>query len=275
MATGVITGVNPFSRFENPTVLTDVKDARLNKTVMQTVLEFFTTKDFPKIFNYGIQWISRFTEISPEVQNFGNFARDVKNFYSLTKVPAGLVDTANAANKLFHSSGSRIGHAFLDFIRKLTMWANDFFDGIKLGLQLKLFSFGRATPYVDVVSSGFTAVGSLNNLIDDSMKVHNAPTKNEKILHGFAIGMDISYLLVGIIGITAFIIGAPISLVLIPLTTALVCSISYFFFKNLVDPEAKNRNAAEVQEALKWKLQPPVAPPVLEVPATPEVAVTA
>jgi hypothetical protein len=269
-----ITGTNPFSRFENPTLLANVKDSRLDKTVMQTGLEFFTTKDFPKIFNYVIQWISRFTEISPQVQNFGNLARDVKNFYSVTKIPSGLVDTANAANKLFHSKGSKIGHAFLDFIRKLTAWANDFFDGIKLGLQMKLFSVGRAAPYVDVVSAGFTAVGSLTGLIDDSIKVHNAPTKNEKLLHGLAIGMDISYLLVGILGITGFIIGAPISLVLVPLTTALVCSISYFFFKNLADPEGRNRNAAEVQEALKWKLQPPAIPQP-EVPATLEVAVTA
>jgi hypothetical protein len=112
---------------------------------------------------------------------------------------------------------------------------------------------------VDLVSAGFTFVGSAFNLADDSIKVHDAKTTNEKILHGLSIGMDISYLLVGILGIVSFIISAPISIILVPLTTALVCSISSFFFRNLADPEGKNRNPGEVLEALKWKLLPAAA----------------
>lgn len=262
-----VTGVNPFARFENPTVLDNVKDSRLDKTVMQVVLEFFTTKDFPKIFNYAIQWISRFTEISPEVRSVGVFAGNVKNFYSFTKVPSSCVEVANAVDKLARAQQDRRGAAFRDVVRKVSDLSNNVCDTIKLSgqfVQLK-----GIAPIVDVVAAGFTAGGSLNNLIDDSMKVHHAPTASEKILHGFAIGMDISYLCVGIIGIAAFIIGAPISIILVPLTTALVCSISHFFFKNLADPEGKNRNTAEVQEALKWQLQlprPPAVPLVAEEP---------
>lgn len=261
-----IAGVNPFARFENPEILTSIKDVRLNKSFSQVVLEFFTTKDFSKIPNYVFQWIGRCTDLAPELKAIGAFSGNVKNFYSLTKVPSSCVEVANAVNKLYHADKNHRCAAFREMVRKVSDCLNNWFDTFKLALAVTQYTPLRAfVPIVDVLSAGFTAGGSLNNLIDDSVKVHNATTTNEKILHGFAIGMDISYLLVGICGIVSYVISAPVSIVLVPLTTALVCSISHFFFKNIVDPEGKNRNASEVQEALKWKLQPPEVPVVKQI----------
>ncbi len=260
-----ISRTSPFARFEAPTLLTDYKDSRLTKSVSQVAIEFFATKDFPKIFNYVIQWIARFTEISPQVKSFGVFAGNVKNFYSFTRVSNSCAEVASAVDKFwkkcFDSEATRSerGAAFRHVVRKFSDLSNDVCDSIKL--------FGQFFPLdtkvargVDVVSAGFTFVGSAVNLADDSIKVQNARTTNEKILHGLSIGMDISYLIVGALGIAAFIISAPISIILVPLTTALVCSISSFFFRNLADPEGKNRNPGEVLEALKWQLQLPRPP---------------
>jgi hypothetical protein len=110
-------------------------------------------------------------------------------------------------------------------------------------------------PYVDVFAAAWTFGGSVSNLVDDAMKVHNTDNKDLKILHAFSIVMDLSYMSVGALGLYAFIFSAPISIVLVPLTTALLARIGQTVFEGWRDPEHKMQDSGKTLTALEWSLQ--------------------
>jgi hypothetical protein len=250
---------NRFARFEAPEPLTNVNDPRLSKTPFKLFCEFLQTKDFPKIFSYGIKWADKVVEVSPGTKLFGEFAGKWKNAISGAKIVPSMQETNAAVQKLWHKLQHRdecaegdIFAAVRQVIRKASDCCNNVCDGIKLMGSFYPFGF---MPYVDVFAAAWTFGGSVNNLVDDAMKVHAADHRDAKILHGFSIVMDLSYICVGALGLYAFLFSAPISIVLVPLTTALVARIGQVVFEGWRDPEHKNQDPSQTLEALKWSLQ--------------------
>lgn len=250
---------NRFDRFENPDFLTDVNDRRLSKTPFKVFCDFLLSKDFPKIFKYGSEWAARFTTISPGTKLFGEFAGKWKNAISGAKILPTMQETQAAVQKLWFKvqhreeyTNAEIFAAVRHVIRKASDCCNNVCDGIKLMSTFYPFGF---MPYVDVFAAAWTFGGSVSNLVDDALKVHHARDRDLKILHGFSIVMDISYMCVGALGLYAFIFSAPISIVLVPLTTALLARIGQTVFEGWKDPEHKMQDQGETLDALRWSLQ--------------------
>jgi len=248
-----INGPSPFARFDLPSPLRSIDDPRLSKSITKIFIDFFSTKDFPKLFNYGIQWIGRITIISPELRSVGVFAGNVKNFMSMTKIYASCVAVHSAVNKLWQkywddaSQNGELRDAALGVMRETSSLSNDVCDTIKLGGQFFQIPY---MPCVDAVAAVWTFFGSVSNFTQDMIQSQTAVTTHEKILSGLALGMDMSYMMVGGLGIYAFVMSAPVSIILVPLTTALVCSLGTFWEK-----ERAKLDPAYTQTALDWSLR--------------------
>lgn len=229
----------------------DPKDVNCRKSMWQIFTEFLKTKDTPKILNYGVLWSAQVMPDLPSgVKNFGAFGGDVKNFMSITEVPGKTAELGEALVKACREPSLANGR---NIIKKGSEFTNSVCDGIKL---VAMRVVGTTVKPVDAISFGATVIGCSNSAIEDVQKISKLPDMNSPQTWVFLLnlGMHLSYISVGVLGLSCLALGvAPPLAMLALLTSGLLFSIGGFFGERMVDP-AKSQDLEKANAQLHAKL---------------------
>lgn len=241
--------------------VTDLRDPRLRSNVVDVFKKYFTSKDFVKTIYYAIDWASRFTQVPSNILDMGKFFKRMKNAMGMANIYGSFMALIFAVNTLAQKcwtySTNRPGElriAVLDVGRQFSDWSNNMTDTVKLFAEWFSAPLIPFLPYVEIFSSGCTFLGSVNNFVDDGIKFAEAPNQDMRIMHGFGLGMDMCYMMVGALGLWAWWIAAPVSVILIPLTMATACRTGQIFFQGLNNPDGRSADPAKVQRALQQRV---------------------
>jgi|GEM_PF-6239236 len=241
MSTLALPSVSPIaSRVDVPPVRTAGHTHR-DKRVWEVIADFFKkTNNVPKWINYGLQWVGRIIklmgrEMHPGLEKLGRAAGIYKNGFNTLRMPHSILETSDAVGdlrKTYWTPGAtkdEKAFAVRKVVRKASDLSNDACDAAKIG---HLFFENKFMPQIETFGAVSTAIGAFSNWKDDSETMKLTRTREEKIVVGLARATSISYAFVGTLGIAFAATGSAVvgSLVLVPLTIALICmTVSHFF----------------------------------------------
>lgn len=199
-------------------------------------------KDTLKAFGYiGKWWELCDPKLATNYKNFFAVGGDGKNILSTLEMFKNVGEVADSfTNKRTYYK--------IDSLCRLSNNGGDF---------MKLLSRFFKIPHmkhIEGVSGAFTLVGAVNNAIEHGHSLWNLDKLSEE--HRWNNGVhqvinlisDFSYMVFGALAVAVWLglLVVPTVAVLLPLTIALVCSFTNYYFKNLVTLNDENRDSAQV-----------------------------
>jgi hypothetical protein len=230
----------PGSRVDVPPVRTAGHTHR-DKRVWEVIADFFKkTNNVPKLINYALQWAGRIVrlmgrEMHPGLEKLGRAAGIYKLGFNTLRTPHSILETSDAVHdlrKTYWTPGAtkdEKAFAVRKVVRKASDLSNDACDVASIG---DLIFPNKYMPQIKVFGAVSTAIGAFSNWKDDSETMKLTRTREEKIVVGLARATSICYAFVGTLGIAFAATGSVVvgSLVLVPLTIAVICmTVSHFF----------------------------------------------
>jgi hypothetical protein len=218
-------------------------------------------KDVLKSVSYASKWAQIVDpNLSPSYVAIGDLGGNAKNFLS------GLEAVENSS-KLYQSTKALFTQydaagADKRYDMRFTVIKNVCDLSNNVGDFTKLLSRFFQIPHMKHVEGGcgaFTLAGAVNNLWNDVSKLSNLKETETKFNHQvhYVINVisDLCYMLVGALVVSVWLgfITVPPVAILLPLTVALVCSLTNFFFKNLTDLSGEAAAKKKAFDALEYQ----------------------
>ncbi len=232
-------------------------------TWRDAVLTFFKekAKDIAKTGSYLSFWAMRAVpSLPPSVTKYGSTLRDFKNFISVTEVPEKLHTWSHSVNDLLFKkstissrSWGDVGTAARQVFKNsmsLINSAADTIDFTHLFVPLSQETLKRVSGINYAATLGFAG----NSTIDQAQQIHKMKIQDitkmtevdtkKFVFHMINIARDVSYLVLGVIGLGFIITATPIVpwMIIACTTSGLTWTIGGYFYEKMVDPENKGKN---------------------------------
>lgn len=228
-------------------------------TVTDVVLAFFKekAKDIAKAGSYIAFWTTEaIPDLPKNVTKFNTTLRDFKNFIGATEVPVKLYDLSRSVVALGQSvtgmfTGAaeatlgKVGIAFRKAFKDTTsaiMSVGDTIEFSRLFIPINKEVMRWVSGINFAALIGFAGTGVIEQM---EKFADNTSCDQKKMINNMInIARDASYLALGVIGFSCFVMGTPIIpwTIVACLTSGLTFSIGSFFYEKLVDPEQKGKN---------------------------------
>jgi len=233
-------------------------------------------KDLLKAWGYFWKWVQIFDpELSANCVACGEVGANGKNLLSGLQAAKNAYETIQSTGKLFteYSGASSDARYKMRYtaIKNVCDLSNNVGDFTKL---LSRFFTIPHIKHVEGVSGAFTFVGAINNIWEHAKLLLN-PDKSQDEQMQFYNGVynvinlisDICYGIVGTLVVLVWLgfITVPPVAILLPLTVALVCSLTNFFFKNLVNLNGKFPDIEKAIDAVQYKQTHKCLPQAVQV----------
>jgi hypothetical protein len=209
-------------------------------------------KDAAKIGSYTAFWLTEAIPGLPrEVTKFNHTLRDFKNFVSVTEVPEKVHNVVKAVKEFANSTADKVAKAARNVFKETMSFINAIGDTIDFAHVFVPIS-KAVMRWVSGINFAATIGGSANGAIEQVQKIHGLKSIDTKKTQLYLINLarDISYLVLGIIGLTFVLTGTPFVawMIVACLTSGLTFSLGSYFYERIADPEdtGKNLNPAIV-----------------------------
>jgi hypothetical protein len=249
-ATGVVTSVTTVGPFiPKPEKYTPLTAA----------LAFFKekAKDIAKSGSYLAFWATRAVpSLPPNVTKFNTTLRDFKNFIGATEIPEKLCTWGKSTNDLLFdklagkmTSGSHswgeVGTSARKVFKDTMSLINSGADTIEF-THLFVPICKETLRWVSGINFAATLGFAGNGAIEQVQEINKMKEINTKKFgfHMINIARDVSYVVLGIIGLGFIITATPIVpwMIVACLTSGLTWTISSYFYEKMFDPENKGKN---------------------------------
>src|ERR1700722_3660162 len=217
-------------------------------TISSLALTFFKekAKDVAKIGSYSAFWVTEaIPNLPPQVTKFNHTLRDFKNFVSATEIPEKGCNVIQAVKELISSTTDEAGQAARKVFKETMSFINATADGIDFA-HVFVPIRKDVMRWISGVNFAATIGGSANGAIEQVENIKKMPTIDTKktTLYLLNLARDISYLVLGIIGLTFVVTATPFIpwMIVACLTSGLTFTLGGYFYERLVDPEHKGKN---------------------------------
>ncbi len=231
-----------------PTAGTAAPFARSFGTVCLGALTSEPKNTFKTVGYIGKWWELFDPKISPNLKNFCAVGGDAKNLFSAFEMPKNVSEIVES----FSGKGKSV-YKKIDSICRLSNNGGDF---------MKLLSRYFTIPHmkhIEGASTAFTLVGSVNGAIEHGRLLWNINGKHKdeesrwknRVHQVINLISDFCYMIFSALAVAVWVglLVVPTVALLLPLTVALVCSFTNYFFKNLVTLNDENRDMAQLNNA--------------------------
>ncbi len=221
-------------------------------SITDLVLTFFKekVKDLAKAGSYLAFWVTEAVpDLPPGVAKLNSTLRDFKNFVSATEIPEKLHTLAGSvttlASDLTSGAVEKVGavsrKAFKDAMSLINSTADSIdFANLFIPIGKETLKWVSGISFAATLgSSGVGAVEQIQN-INGMDKIDPKRTT----LYLINLARDISYVALGVIGLTFVLTTTPIVpwMIVACVTSGLTFSIGSYFYERIVDPEHKGKN---------------------------------
>lgn len=245
----MVSSTHPIRQFNRADVNAVVEYCR--KDFRQICSEFVKSKDAPKCVNISTAWAGYVVEQLPsEFKQMGFFAKDVKNFMSALEIPEKSTKVYEVAVALFQGEK---GSSFSKVIKEGLGLANAMCDSLSLSSRFVPIDTDR----VSFANHAFTAIGAGIGVIDDVQNIANCRETDKTVLYVMNFLRDSSFFVLGVVGLSGFLLfgSASVSLILLTCATSgLLFSVGGFFYERIVDPEQKHGDWQKIRGIMGVRL---------------------
>jgi hypothetical protein len=220
-------------------------------------------KNLVKAFNYGSFWVRHAVSMSPELsaapqmgsametlKAAGETGKDIKNLIGAAEVPEKATRLVATVRKVIaEPSWAGVAQVGADAGQVV----NSLYDGFELSTRFipidpaMMRNITAVNHAATLFSAGKGAIDELgemaaNKLHEATNSVEAEQEKNKLIFSMLNLAKLVSYVAVGVMGLSSFFFGIVFAPWAFPaaLTTALVFTFGGYFFDKIVDPKNKN-----------------------------------
>jgi hypothetical protein len=217
-------------------------------TTADLVLTFFKEKfkDLAKTGSYIAFWATQaMPDLPKNVTQFNTTLRDFKNFVSMTELPQKVYELGTSIQKAAAATAEKVGSASREVFKNSMSLINTVGDSIDF-VHVFVPISKEVMRWVSGINFAATIGFAGNGVIEQVQHIQGtkAEDSKKKIFHMINIARDVSYLVLGIIGLGFILTATPMIpwMIVACLTSGLALSIGSYFYEKIYDPENKGKN---------------------------------